>query len=185
MTRSRRWQTLALALALCWGAPARAAEIPIGTPQNLAGMEIAAVDLQPVDMEPEGPRRAAAASDIHLEADIRALASKGQGLAEGLWIPDLHIRHELRKVGSGEVISGLPMPVVASDGPHCGDKLKLRGPGKYQVCCVVAASNAPHNAMGQHFGRHTDRVTGVRPWFQPLTAEWEFSDRGIGRKGGY
>ncbi|MBB2484053.1 iron transporter [Mitsuaria sp. WAJ17] len=185
MTFNRCWQTLVLGLALCRGAPALAAEIPIGTPQNLAGMEIAAVYLQPVDMEPEGHMRAAADSDIHLEADIHALASNGNGFAEGTWIPYLHIRYELRKVGSSEVISGLLMPMVASDGPHYGDNVKLRGPGKYQVRFILSAPNAPDNAMGKHFGRHTDRATGVRPWFKPLTAEWEFNYAGVGKKGGY
>ncbi len=60
MTFNRRWQT-------------QAAETPIGVPQNPAGMDIAAVYLQPVDMEPEGP---------------------------------------------------------VSDGPHHGDSVKLRAPGK-------------------------------------------------------
>ncbi len=185
MTLTRWQQACILSAGLCWSALAGAAEIPIGTPQNLAGMEIAAVYLQPVEMEPDGHMRPAADSDIHLEADIHALASNANGFAEGMWIPYLHIRYELRKVGSSDVISGVMMPMVASDGPHYGDNVKLRGPGKYQVRLTVYAPNAPENAMGKHFGRHTDRATGVRPWFKPLTAEWEFSYAGIGKKGGY
>lgn len=175
----------ATALGLLWSAWCAATEIPIGTPQHLAGMEVAAVYLQPVEMEPDGHMRAASDSDIHLEADIHALASNANGFAEGMWIPYLHIRYELRKAGSSEVVSGLLMPMVATDGPHYGDNVKLRGPGKYQVRLTVYAPNVPENEMGRHFGRHTDRATGVRPWFKPLTAEWEFNYAGIGKKGGY
>ena len=52
----------------------QAAEYPIGSPQITAGMEVAAVYLQPIEMDPPGMMRAAAESDIHLEADIHATA---------------------------------------------------------------------------------------------------------------
>jgi uncharacterized protein involved in high-affinity Fe2+ transport len=58
---------------------AAALEYPIGSPQNLAGMEVAAVYLQAVEMEPEGHMRKASESDIHLEADIHALANNPNG----------------------------------------------------------------------------------------------------------
>ena len=45
------WTTPALAAALA-ATPALALETPIGKPQRQAGMEIAAVYLQPVPMEP-------------------------------------------------------------------------------------------------------------------------------------
>ena len=44
--------TLALTAALA--TPALALEYPIGVPQQRNGMEIAAVYLQPVEMEPDG-----------------------------------------------------------------------------------------------------------------------------------
>jgi len=58
----------------------------------------------------------------------------------------------------------------------------LNGPGKYTVKYAIAAPNA--NPMS-HFGRHTDRLTGVRPWFKPFEVEYEFTFAGIGKKGGY
>ena len=164
---------------------AHAVEYPIGAPQNLAGMEVAAVYLQPVEMEPDGHMRKAAESDVHLEADIHALASNANGFPEGAWIPFLLVRYHLTKVGSGEVIKGDMMPMVASDGPHYGDNVKLAGPGRYRVKFTVLPPNAPDNAMGRHFGRHTDRATGVRPWFKPFDVEWEFTYAGVGKKGGY
>ena len=176
--------SIVVSLALLCGV-AQAVEYPIGAPQNQAGMEIAAVYLQPIDMEPEGHMRKASESDVHLEADIHALASNANGFAEGVWIPFLLVRYELTKVGSGEVIKGDMMPMVASDGPHYGDNVKLAGPGKYRVKFSILPPNAPDNKVGAHFGRHTDRATGVRPWFKPFDVEWEFTYAGVGKKGGY
>jgi uncharacterized protein involved in high-affinity Fe2+ transport len=77
------------------------------------------------------------------------------------------------------------MPMVASDGPHYGDNVKLKGPGKYKVKFTVYPPNAKENPHGNHFGRHIDRATGVRPWFKTVEVEWEFTYAGIGKKGGY
>ncbi|WP_173627831.1 iron transporter, partial [Salmonella enterica] len=45
---------------------AQAKEYPIGEPQQCGGMEVGAVYLQPVEMDPAGMMRAAAESDVHL-----------------------------------------------------------------------------------------------------------------------
>jgi uncharacterized protein involved in high-affinity Fe2+ transport len=176
--------TLTAALALCAATlPSQAAEYPIGAPQQQYGMNIAAVYLQPITMEPEGMMRAPKESDIHLEADIHALAANPTGFGEGTWIPYLVVEYELTKEGSGEKLSGKLMPMVASDGPHYGDNVKLKGIGKYRVKYRIS----PSAAEGGHaqFGRHTDRLTGVRPWFKPFEVEFEFVYAGLGKKGGY
>lgn len=49
----------ALSLSALLSGAAHALEYPIGVPQQRAGMEIAAVYLQPVEMEPEGHMRKA------------------------------------------------------------------------------------------------------------------------------
>jgi len=171
--------------ALAFSANAMAIEYPIGAPQNVAGMEVAGVYLQPIDMEPDGHMRKAAETDIHLEADIHALDSNPNGYPEGSWIPFLLVKYEITKAGTPEVIKGDMMPMVASDGPHYGDNVKLKGPGKYHVKFIVLPPNAKENMAGQHFGRHTDRATGVRPWFKPFETEWDFTFAGVGKKGGY
>ncbi|MBW7923850.1 MAG: iron transporter [Burkholderiaceae bacterium] len=176
---------LLLSPLLLFASTASALEYPIGSPRNAAGMEIGAVYLQPIDMEPEGHMRKAADSDLHLEADIHALSTNVNGFPEGAWIPFLLVRYEITKAGSSETIRGDMMPMVASDGPHYGDNVKLLGPGKYHVKYTVFPPNAPENALGMHFGRHTDRATGVRPWFRPFELEWDFTYAGIGKKGGY
>ena len=164
---------------------AQALEYPIGAPQIQAGMEVAAVYLQAVEMEPDGHMRKAAESDIHIEADIHAMANNPNGFPEGFWIPYLFVKYELTKIGSNEVIKGDMMPMVANDGPHYGDNVKLKGPGKYKVKFIVFPPNAKENPQGNQFGRHTDRLTGVRPWFKPFEMEWEFTFAGVGKKGGY
>ena len=173
---------LVLASALGAASTAQALEYPIGTPHQVAGMEIAAVYLQAIDMEPEGHMRKAAESDVHMEADIHALAQNPNGYAEGAWVPYLHIKYEISKAGGGPMIKGDMMPMVASDGPHYGDNVKLMGPGKYKLKLTVLP---PSMNPGGHFGRHTDSLTGVRPWFKPVTAEYDFVFAGIGKKGGY
>ena len=183
MTRTTRLLAAALAcLGTILSLPAQAVEYPIGTPQQRNGMEIAAVYLQPITMEPEGMMRKVEDSDVHMETDIHALASNPNGFEEGAWIPYLVIKYEITKQGSGEKISGDFMPMVANDGPHYGDNVKLKGPGKYTVKFSISPPGSdPHS----HFGRHTDRLTGVRPWFKPFDAEYEFTYVGIGKKGGY
>lgn len=179
---SRRLRTIVgfsvVSVVAAWCAPAFALEYPLGQPQHRAGMEIAAVYLQPVTMAPEGTMRNASHSDVHMEADIHALADNPNGFAEGAWIPYLRVRYEVTKHGDSEKISGELVPMVASDGPHYGDNIKLKGPGRYRVTYFIAPP-------GKHFGRHTDRQTGVRPWFQPFTIEYEFTYAGVGKKGGY
>ena len=95
---------------------ANALEYPIGSPQQRFGMEIGAVYLQPVVMEPDGMMRKAEESDIHIEADIKALAGNPNGFEEGAWIPYLVVRFEVTKVGTTQKVAGEFMPMVANDG---------------------------------------------------------------------
>ena len=185
MSKFQRFGAALLAAGVLAAFDAQALEYPIGTPHNVAGMEIAAVYLQAIEMEPEGMMRKASESDIHIEADIHALANNPHGYPEGFWIPFLHIKYEITKVGTTETIKGDFMPMVASDGPHYGDNVKLKGPGKYKVKYTIYPPNAKENPIGQRYGRHTDRATGVRPWFKTFQVEWEFTFAGVGKKGGY
>jgi periplasmic iron binding protein len=184
MNSTTRTLAVLAAMAASVAAPqVHAVEYPIGTPQQRSGMEIAAVYLQPVTMEPEGMMKPPQESDIHLEADIHALASNPNGFEEGAWMPYLKVEFELVKEGSAEKLTGELMPMVANDGPHYGDNVKLKGPGKYRLKYRISPPNSPDSHA--HFGRHTDRLTGVRPWFKAFEVEYEFTYVGIGKKGGY
>jgi periplasmic iron binding protein len=173
---------MALIAAAAGACAANAAEYPIGKQQIQGGMEIGAVYLQPITMEPEGMMRKASDSDVHLESDIHAVKNNPTGFAEGDWMPYLQVHYELTKPGSNYVQKGDLMPMVANDGPHYGDNVKLAGPGKYHLKLIVE----PPMQMGQMaFGRHVDKETGVGPWFKPITLEYDFPFAGIGKKGGY
>ncbi|HTI46043.1 MAG TPA: iron transporter [Casimicrobiaceae bacterium] len=168
------------ALALAVAGSAFAIEYPIGKPQHHEGLEVSVVYLQPVTMEPAGMMREARASDVHLEADVKALSDNKQGFAEGVFVPYLVLHYEIRKSGSNEVLRGDLMPMVASDGPHYGDNVKLLGPGRYQLSVSVAPPDA-HS----HFGRHVDKETGVAAWFAPFKLDYDFTYAGVGKKGSY
>ncbi|MCA3865782.1 MAG: iron transporter, partial [Burkholderia sp.] len=88
--------TVAVAAALA-AMSASAAEYPIGKQQIQGGMEIGAVYLQPITMDPEGMMRKASDSDVHLEADIHAVKNNPTGFAEGDWMPYLQVTYKLTK----------------------------------------------------------------------------------------
>src|SRR3972149_1381890 len=114
----------AISVALLWGAGAFAAEKPIGLPQEKAGMEIAAVYLQPIEMEPStGPHamRLRKDSDIHIEADIKALAGNPNGFGAGEWVPNHSRILTFVKLDEMVIHAALLLPRGASDGPHYGD----------------------------------------------------------------
>ena len=159
-----------------------AKEYPIGKPKIVSNMEVSAVYLQPIEMDPPGMMRAAAESDIHLEADIKATKGNANGFPEGDWMPYLVVRYELTKIDSGQIAKGDLMPMVASDGPHYGDNVKLMGPGKYRLVLTILPPSENEHA---HFGRHVDKETGVGPWFKAFTADYEFIFAGTGKKGAY
>jgi uncharacterized protein involved in high-affinity Fe2+ transport len=170
--------SIGLAGLVAGGAVAR--EYPIGKPVTQSVMEVSTVYLQPIEMDPPGMMRAAAESDVHLEADIKAAAGNKNGFADGEWIPALDVHYELVKLDTGEKVSGELMPMVANDGPHYGDNAKLFGPGKYRLTVEVAPPGP-----AQHFGRHVDKETGVAPWFKPFEVKQDFTFAGTGKKGGY
>jgi len=171
--------SLSLALLLITP-PALAKEYPIGEPQLCPGLEVGAVYLQPIEMAPVGMMRPTADSDIHLEADIRATADNRQGFQEGSFVPYLNVAFSLQKQGSDTPISGDFHAMVANDGPHYGDNVKLQGPGKYQLTFTLLPPGG-HGSLG----RHTDKETGVEPWFERCELHYTFVYAGIGKKGGY
>jgi len=159
---------------------ALAVEYPIGEPQSCGGMEIAAVYLQPIEMDPPGMMRDVADSDAHIEADISATEDNENGFQEGSWVPYLNVSFELTKEGGSETIKGHFHPMVANDGPHYGDNVKMDGPGNYHLKFTITPPGKE-----SMFGRHIDQETGVAPWFSECVTEYDFTFAGTGKKGGY
>ena len=178
----------ALALALV---PGRALpkEIPVGEPKviDAVGLEVAAVYLQPIEMEPAShagkplylPR---GKSDIHLEADIHAVKGNKHGFRDGEWVPALTVRYTLKNLDTGQEQSGLLHPMVANDGPHYGANIKMPGLGNYTLTYTVEPPGSGGSAAPVRlgFGR-----ASTAPWWQPFRVEWTFRYFGPGKKGGY
>lgn len=187
-TRRSFMASAAVALAL-WAAPAQAKEIPIGEAKtnDEAALEVAAVYLQPIEMDPATHQGRSlylgrASSDIHLEADVRARRGNKQGFREDEWVPALTVRYRLKNLDNGQEQSGFLHPMVANDGPHYGANIKMPGVGNYRLTYIVEppgirAGDAP---VQQGFGR-----TSKAPWWKPFQVEWTFKYFGPGKKGGY
>lgn len=154
-----------------------AGDVRIGSVSKY-GMDVGAVYIQPVTMEPMSPDMMKLA-DIHLEADIHALKGNQQGFREGDWLPYLRISYVLKKKGSTWSRTGSLMPMAAADGPHYAKNIKLDGVGKYHLTYHIKPP------LSQVFHRHTDKETGVAAWWKPFDVSWDFTYIGIGKKGGY
>jgi uncharacterized protein involved in high-affinity Fe2+ transport len=156
-------------------------------------LTVGAVYLQPITMSPEGMMLPRNQSDIHLEMDIHAKGNlKARGFAPGDWLPNAKINYTIQKVGDPQplICGGMHsttskyscelMPMVASDGAHYGDNVKLNGPGFYIV--TFEAHTNPN------FGWHTDtesKVLGTEFVDWHFTQRYLFKWTGIGKIGGY
>jgi len=152
-------------------------------------LSVGAVYLQPITMAPAGMMRPRDQSDIHLEIDIHAKQNlKSRGFAPGDWLPNAAVTYTIQKVGSSQpLVCGKDhntrcnlMPMVASDGAHYGDNVKLAGPGFYIV--TFNAHTVPS------FGWHTDtesKILGTEFVNWQFKQSYLFTWTGIGKKGGY
>jgi len=162
-----------LILGLSGTASAEFKEFPAGDEKVLNHMQIAAVYLKPVDMEPRGMDLSASKADIHMEADIHATKGNPNGFGAGEWIPYLTVSYHLKNKDTGKSQSGTFMPMIAVDGPHYGSNLKMMGPGNYRITYTIE----PPSKQG--FGRHTDRDSGVGRWFKTFSTDFDFKYVGI------
>jgi len=152
------------------GAPFR--EYPIGDSQSRAGMKFVAVYLPPIQVDKEEIIPREGKERIHLECDVHAIRGNKNGFGIGEFIPYLTVHYRLTRLDSKKTIEGLFAPMVAKDGPHYGATIRMLGKGTYKVEYEV------RNPGENGFGRHTDPVTGVGPWFEPFTLTWTFDYEG-------
>jgi uncharacterized protein involved in high-affinity Fe2+ transport len=107
---------------------------------------------------------------IHLEADIAALEGNPNGFPAGSWIPYLTVRYRIvPDSGEGDALEGQFLPMVARDGPHYGATIQMPGPGRYRLTYFLEPPGSTN------FGRHSDPVTGVGPWWKPFSVEFSFA----------
>lgn len=158
---------------------ARAGEQPAGEPIEINGLEIMAVYLQPVVMEPAMPDQDPAQTDIHLEADIHATQDNENGFPIDAWVPYLVIHYTLSKKSGGWTSTGMLHPMVALDGPHYGANVELDGPDAYDLVFHIEPP------AGTTFLHHVDKETGVTDWWEPFDYRGGFTFTGTGKKGAY
>ena len=156
------------------------ADHPISQPavyQNK--VEAALIWVEPVTMEPMPTMKKGQHYAIHNELDQHAVKGDKMGFGVGGWIPDCEVACTISKQKSDWRIVFSMMSMVANDGPHYGRNIALDGPGIYDETCAID----PPDWRG--FFRHTDKDTGVAPFFEPYSISGHFTFLGSGKAGGY
>ena len=59
--------------------------------------------------------------------------------------------------------------MIAKDGPHYADNIRMDGPGTYKVNYRFTSPEA------NNFLRHTDKETGVPDWWQSFAETFTFT----------
>lgn len=146
-----------------------AREYYVGGPVHINDLEIVANYLVGIEMAPMTPDMVHGPDVIHLEADIHATADNSNGFPEGAWIPYLTVTYTLEKQGSGWRSQGTLKTMVAKDGPHYANDIKMDGPGTYKLTYQIGSPG--ENGMF----RHVDSETGVPEWWKPFETHFEFN----------
>ncbi len=161
--------TLAAACGLVVARSANAREYFVGGPVHQHDMEIVANYLVGIEMAPMMPGMATGDDVIHLEADVHATADNVYGYPDGAWVPYLTIKYALQKIGTSWHAAGVLHPMIAKDGPHYADNVKMDGPGQYKVTYDFTSPES------NGFLRHTDKETGVPAWWTPFSQDFTFT----------
>ena len=151
-------------------------EVPIGKPKELSGIRIAAVYSKPVPMDEYWGGPPPEEADIHLEADIHAIKGNRNGFGAGEWIPYLSVHYTLELLNAGRTLRGQLWQMMATDGPHYGINVKMLGAGRYRLTYRIGTP------AEWGLARHTDRQSGVDPWWEPFEVEWTFEFPAKGRR---
>ncbi|WP_435009839.1 iron transporter [Tundrisphaera lichenicola] len=145
-------------------------ERPIGDPVEKNHIQVAAVYLSAVAMDGTDPGAADGSELIHLEADIKATEGNPNGFAKDEFVPYLKVGYEIVPIGGGPAIEkGDLYPMVAWDGLHYGANVLMPKAGEYRLNYQIQ----PPSAGG--LGRHSDKATGVAPWWEPFQASFEWT----------
>ena len=154
-------------LALSQAASAR--EYFVGGPVHQHDMEIVANYLVGIEMAPMPPDMPMGPDVIHLEADVHATADNVYGYPDGAWVAYLTIDYTIQKLGSDWHAAGALRPMIAKDGPHYADNVRMDGNGRYKVTYRFTSPEA------KGFLRHTDAETGVPAWWKPFSQDFTFT----------
>lgn len=158
---------LALAAAIALGASSivAAGEFYVGEPVIKNGLQIVPNYLTGIQMAGTVPGMDMDKDAIHLEADIHAAKGEAHKLAEDTWIPYLTVNYTITKIGSKFKKTGTLQPMIAGDGLHYANGVKMDGPGNYHLTYTISQPA---------IYRHVDMATGVPEFWKPFTVEWNF-----------
>jgi len=145
-------------------------ENQIGEAEEVEGISVTPIYFQSVDMEPKGVMPGSDESDIHLEADVKAIKGNKTGFGIEEFVPYITVKYEAKDSSGATVSEGAMMPMNASDGPHYGINIKMPKAGDYKLKFVLESPEK------QGYVLHSDKVTGVegRFWKKPIELEWDF-----------
>lgn len=107
---------------------------------------------------------------IHLEADVKATEGNPNGFALGEFVPYLKITYTITTSDGVMIDKGLLRPMIASDGLHYGANIAMPKPGNFRLTYTIE----PPSTGG--LGRHSDKATGVAPWWQTFDAVFVWED---------
>ncbi|MEM9244059.1 MAG: iron transporter [Pseudomonadota bacterium] len=173
------------------------ADNPISGVKKIQGkVEADLIWVEPVTMEPTVTTGVVAHGrglnrkpDIHNELDQHELKGTKMGFGAGGWLSNCQVACVIvkgQKTPLKDKDGKQPwfvvfsmMSMVANDGPHYGRNVALDGPGTYYETCQVN----PPDWLG--FFRHTDKASGVSPFFKPYEISGSFKFIGSGKAGGY
>jgi len=139
------------------------------------GMPMNMDDTMPMNMD-DMDHTIPAGADIHLELRVNATDNNPYNFKAGAWMPYLQVDYRIEKEGTNWFTSGSLMPMIANDGPHYGNNVKLNGIGKYSIKYRVTAPNLM---------LHMDKETAPKKWFKAFVVSWDLTYLGVGKKGGY
>jgi uncharacterized protein involved in high-affinity Fe2+ transport len=159
--------TLALAAVAALGAGSAAyaaSEFNVGQPVVKNGLQIVPNYLLGIEMATMVPGMDMAKDAIHLEADIHTTKADTHHLPEDTWVPYLTVRYTITGA-NGFKKTGILQPMIAGDGLHYANGVKMGPPGKYHLTYSISAPA---------IYRHADKESGVSPWWKPFQADWDF-----------
>ena len=142
-----------------------AQEFYVGEPVVKQGLQIVPNYLTGVEMNAHVPGMEMGPDAIHLEADVHAAQNEAHGLAEDTWIPYITIKYDLTKKDSAFHKTGALAAMVAKDGLHYANGVRMAGKGVYHLTYVISPPT---------LYRHVDKATGVPDWWKPIKADWTF-----------
>ena len=141
-------------------------EYPIFEDEEVGFMNLSAVYFQPVPMS--GGNENIEDYDIHLEADISALAND-LGFGVGDWVPYLTVDYTVTGSDGEVAAEGTFMEMSASDGPHYGANIALPDADTYSLTITI------HSPEENDYLLHTDAETGPGGSFDEYFADGNLS----------